>query len=93
MIPVMLMGTLIGGKRYSGLEYMCAMLIAAGISLFAHSSSGGGRKLADPNAVLGYTLCLANLLLDGYTNAAQVSLLMREAQCRVHCLIDSNCSI
>jgi UAA transporter family len=35
MIPVMIMGTLVGGKRYSVIEYMCAGLIAGGISLFA----------------------------------------------------------
>ena len=28
MIPVMLAGTLLYGKRYSGVEYFCAMLIA-----------------------------------------------------------------
>jgi solute carrier family 35 (UDP-galactose transporter), member B1 len=31
------------------------------------------RKLAAPNAPLGYALCLINLTFDGYTNAAQVS--------------------
>ena len=36
------------------------------------SSSKVTRKLASPNAPLGYTLCLVNLVLDGYTNAAQV---------------------
>ena len=73
MIPVMLMGALIGGKAYSALEYTCAVLIAAGISLFARqSSSRVTAKLAAPNAPLGYALCAANLLFDGYTNAAQV---------------------
>lgn len=36
------------------------------------SSSKVTLKLASPNAPLGYTLCLVNLVLDGYTNAAQV---------------------
>jgi UDP-galactose transporter B1 len=36
------------------------------------SSSKVTGKLASPNAPLGYTLCLINLVLDGYTNAAQV---------------------
>lgn len=73
MVPVMLMGTLIGGKFYSALEYGCALLIAAGISLFAtQTSSKVVRKLAAPNAPLGYALCLLNLFFDGYTNAAQV---------------------
>ena len=75
MVPVMAMGTLIGGKQYSSLEYLCAALIAAGISLFANQSSGKVvRKLADPNAPWGYTLCLLNLIFDGYTNAKQVGL-------------------
>ena len=74
MIPVMVMGTLIGGKFYSALEYACALMIAAGISLFARqSSSKVTAKLAAPNAPLGYALCLVNLVFDGYTNAAQVS--------------------
>lgn len=69
------MGTLIGGKYYSSLEYLCAGLIAAGISLFAKQSSKQVvRKLAAPNAPLGYTLCLLNLILDGYTNAKQARL-------------------
>lgn len=73
MIPVMLMGTLISGKYYSTLEYLCAILIAAGISLFAkQSSSKVTSKLVAPNAPLGYGLCILNLLFDGYTNAAQV---------------------
>ena len=73
MIPVMVMGTLIGGKFYSALEYACALMIAAGISLFARqSSSKVTAKLAAPNAPLGYALCLVNLVFDGYTNAAQV---------------------
>ncbi len=73
MIPVMLMGTLIGGKFYSTLEYGCAIMIAAGISLFARqSSSKVTSKLVAPNAPLGYGLCTLNLLFDGYTNAIQV---------------------
>ena len=72
MVPVMVLGTIIGGKRYSVLEYVCAGLIGGGISLFAaQSMSGASQKLSSPNAPLGYTLCAVNLILDGYTNAAQ----------------------
>ena len=35
MVPVMIMGTLVGGKRYSMVEYVCVGLIAGGVSLFA----------------------------------------------------------
>ncbi len=37
MIPVMIMGTILGGKRYGSLEYLCAGLIAMGISLLQNS--------------------------------------------------------
>ena len=40
MIPVMVVGTIVGGKRYSVVEYLCAGLIAGGISLFAAQGSG-----------------------------------------------------
>jgi solute carrier family 35 (UDP-galactose transporter), member B1 len=72
MVPVMLWGTILNGKRYSGLEYMCMAFVAAGVSLFATSgSSKVASKLAAPNAPLGYALCLGNLALDGFTNARQ----------------------
>ncbi|GAB4820773.1 hypothetical protein N2152v2_007819 [Parachlorella kessleri] len=72
MIPVMLIGTVLHGKSYSLLEYVCCVAISVGISLFgAKSSHKVTRKLASPNAPWGYTLCFFNLVLDGYTNAAQ----------------------
>ncbi|GBF92343.1 UDP-galactose UDP-glucose transporter [Raphidocelis subcapitata] len=72
MVPVMVVGTVLHGKRYSPLEYVCMMLVGVGVGLFARkSSSKVTTRLAAPNAPLGYTLCLLNLILDGYTNAAQ----------------------
>lgn len=72
MVPVMLMSTLVYGKRYSALEYVCMSLVGVGVSLFAQrSSTAVTSKLAEPNAPLGYFLCAANLVFDGYTNAAQ----------------------
>ena len=91
MVPVMLMGTLVGGKRYSVLEYACALLIGGGVSLFAARNSGKvTQKLAAPDARMGYALCLANLLLDGYTNAAQARAAQAAWSCPSHpvlCLI------
>lgn len=39
MVPVMIMGTLVGGKKYSMVEYGCVGLIAGGVSLFASQAS------------------------------------------------------
>ncbi|KAL6513867.1 UDP-galactose/UDP-glucose transporter 3 [Orobanche hederae] len=79
MIPVMLMGTLVYGIRYTFPEYLCTLLVAAGVSTFALSktSSKTISKLAQPNAPLGYGLCFLNLAFDGFTNATQDSITAR----------------
>ncbi|KAK8493713.1 hypothetical protein V6N12_019300 [Hibiscus sabdariffa] len=79
MIPVMLMGTLVYGIRYTFPEYMCTFLVAGGVSAFAlmKTSSKTISKLAHPNAPLGYGLCFLNLAFDGFTNATQDSITAR----------------
>ncbi|GMP83368.1 hypothetical protein CsSME_00037307 [Camellia sinensis var. sinensis] len=76
MIPVMLMGSLVYGIRYTFPEYVCTLLVAGGVSMFALSktSSKTISKLAHPNAPLGYGLCFLNLAFDGFTNATQDSI-------------------
>lgn len=73
MLPVMAMGVLVGRKRYTTAEYLCGILVSLGIALFALFKPHGGSasKLDTDNAPFGYTLCLVNLIMDGYTNAAQ----------------------
>ncbi|OWM89571.1 hypothetical protein CDL15_Pgr024319 [Punica granatum] len=79
MIPVMLMGTLVYGIRYTIPEYICTFLVAGGVSMFAllKTSSKTISKLAHPNAPLGYGLCFLNLTFDGFTNATQDSIKAR----------------
>ncbi|PPD76694.1 hypothetical protein GOBAR_AA27115 [Gossypium barbadense] len=79
MIPVMLMGTLVYGIRYTFPEYICTFLVAGGVSAFAlmKTSSKTISKLAHPNAPLGYGLCFLNLAFDGFTNATQDSITAR----------------
>ncbi|WMV28482.1 hypothetical protein MTR67_021867 [Solanum verrucosum] len=76
---VMFMGTLVYGIRYMIPEYVCSLLVAGGVSLFALSktSSKTISKLAHPNAPLGYGLCFLNLTFDGFTNATQDSISAR----------------
>ncbi|CAD5183921.1 unnamed protein product [Musa acuminata subsp. malaccensis] len=79
MIPVMLMGTLVYGIKYTIPEYICTFLVAGGVSSFAllKTSSKTISKLAHPNAPLGYGLCFLNLAFDGFTNATQDSIKAR----------------
>lgn len=76
MIPVMLMGTIVYGIKYSFPQYICTFLVAGGVSAFAlaKTSSKTISKLAHPNSPLGYGLCFLNLTFDGFTNATQDSI-------------------
>lgn len=72
MIPVMVLGTLLHHQRYPLIEYVYCFMVTTGVSMFAGFSSGKtSRKVAHPNAPLGYFLCFSNLMLDGYTNVTQ----------------------
>ncbi|XP_058096570.1 UDP-galactose/UDP-glucose transporter 3 isoform X2 [Magnolia sinica] len=79
MIPVMLVGALVYGIKYTFPEYVCTLLVAGGVSAFAllKTSSKTISKLAHPNAPFGYGLCFLNLAMDGFTNATQDSITAR----------------
>ena len=65
MIPVMLFGFLIRGKKYTLLETFAVLLITAGIYVFQSSKSGG------ESTIYGLTLLFLSLVLDGVTGASQ----------------------
>ena len=73
MVPVMISGTIFYNKKYGFAEYVAALLIGVGIGVFslAKSSAKAQQKLASPNKMLGYGLCVVNLFFDGYTNAKE----------------------
>ncbi|KAG5192346.1 UDP-Glc/Gal endoplasmic reticulum nucleotide sugar transporter [Tribonema minus] len=77
LVPVMVMGFLVSGKRYTRAEYLSVGLITAGVALFSYKPGGGGHgKHAEVERgalmeALGLGLVLVNLMLDGFTNAQQ----------------------
>lgn len=65
MIPVMLFGFLIRGKKYSLVETVAVLLITAGINIFQQGKAGGN------NSIYGLVLLFLSLVLDGVTGASQ----------------------
>lgn len=70
-IPVMILGVLLGRKRYPLLKYLFVFLIVAGVALFMYkdkkdSSSDEGMSLG-----IGEMLLLLSLTCDGLTGAVQ----------------------
>jgi solute carrier family 35 (UDP-galactose transporter), member B1 len=70
-VPIMLMGYLRHGKRYTVSEYASVLAISSGVAMFALSSGKAKGALQNSNPVLGYALVLLNLVLDSFTNTGQ----------------------
>lgn len=65
MIPVMLFGFLIRGKKYTLIETLAVLFITAGINIFQSGKSGG------ESSIYGLVLLFLSLVLDGVTGASQ----------------------
>jgi len=65
MIPVMLFGFLIHGKKYSAIQTFAVLLITAGIYIFQLGKSGG------ESTIYGLVLLFLSLVMDGVTAASQ----------------------
>ena len=68
MIPVMLMGVVMGTKKYTWREYFCVGIITAGIVTFRLAKSKGASS---ENSTVGLALLFVSLLCDGLTGPVQ----------------------
>ncbi|CAM9557658.1 unnamed protein product, partial [Ectocarpus sp. 6 AP-2014] len=81
LVPVMLVGVVLLGRKHTRAEYLAVGLITAGVALFslkpgafkedALGEEGGGDEAGGKNNAIGLALVTVNLLLDGVTNAEQ----------------------
>ncbi|CCI49424.1 unnamed protein product [Albugo candida] len=77
MIPVMLMGVLLGNKKYSMQEYLCVVLITLGITMFQlgkMATASSGKHSTQENSFYGLFLLFASLTLDGVSGPKQEQL-------------------
>lgn len=71
-IPVMILGVLIGHKRYSIQRYCFVFTIVAGVVLFMMKESKVGAAMAQEQTVgVGEILLILSLSMDGLTGAIQ----------------------
>ncbi|KAH9129193.1 hypothetical protein AeMF1_000739 [Aphanomyces euteiches] len=70
MIPVMLMGVVLGRKKYSWKEYVSVLLITAGIVTFQLGKDSSKGKQQE-NSVYGLGLLFLSLFMDGLTGSGQ----------------------
>ncbi len=70
-IPVMVLGVLLGRKRYPLLKYLFVFLIVAGVALFMYKDQKESGSTDSLSIGIGELLLLASLTCDGLTGAVQ----------------------
>ncbi|KAH8924882.1 UAA transporter [Atractiella rhizophila] len=78
LVPVMLMNILLYRRKFAVHKYAVVAIVTAGITLFMllgdeHGTGDGGkkRKGAESSSLLGISLLIINLILDGSVNSTQ----------------------
>ena len=69
MVPVMLMRIVTVGQRYTLQEYFQVFVITAGICSFMLFEDGA--KSGKETSLIGLSLCIVSLILDGFTGPTQ----------------------
>ncbi|XP_053316098.1 adenosine 3'-phospho 5'-phosphosulfate transporter 1 [Spea bombifrons] len=73
VIPVMLMGKLVSHKTYEYWEYLTAVLISVGVSMFL-LSNGGGARASGVTTFSGVVILSGYIVFDSFTSNWQDSL-------------------
>ncbi|KAI9911589.1 hypothetical protein PsorP6_009859 [Peronosclerospora sorghi] len=76
MIPVMLMGVLIRGKKYTIRDYICMLVITTGIAVFQLGKQSA-KHVERENSSYGLVLLFLSLTLDGISGPKQEDLAHR----------------
>ena len=90
LVPVMLAGMILNGRRFSAREIAAAACMTAGVLVYSWSTPTPTHKVGTHTAAdvpvsgilstaIGVSLVCTNLMLEGYTNAGQDRLYRREA--------------
>jgi len=74
VIPVMLMGKLISGKKYEYYEYVTAVMISAGLSMFLMTSGDTSKHTDTATTTSGIIMLIGYMMFDSFTSNWQGSL-------------------
>lgn len=89
MIPVMIMGKVISSKTYPYHEYLVAVLLSFGTSLFLLSHNSG-HKSEQPTTVVGLFILLGYMLFDSFTSNWQSELFKQHKMSSVQMMFGTN---
>jgi len=91
-IPVMILGVLIGRKKYPLLKYLFILMIVAGVAMFMYKDSGKKGQGDSSSGFLGVgeLLLLISLTCDGLTGAVQERMKLEHATKSGHMMAAMN---
>lgn len=68
IIPVMIMGKIVSKKTYEYYEYVTALLISVGMTLFLMGSTTDKGKYADSTTISGVVILIGYMTFDSFTS-------------------------
>lgn len=89
VIPVMLMGKLVSKKTYPYYEYVTAVMLSVGVSLFL-LSAGSSKKTATETTVSGAIILLGYMFFDSFTSNWQSELFKSYKMSSVQMMLGAN---
>ena len=90
IIPVMLMGKLVSKKQYESYEYMTALMISAGLSMFLLTSRDAVRDKGTVTTFSGVIILLGYLAFDAFTPNWQGELFKRYQMSSIQMMVGVN---
>ncbi|XP_059490927.1 solute carrier family 35 member B1 homolog [Neocloeon triangulifer] len=89
-IPVMILGVLLGRKRYPLQKYLFVLLIVVGVALFIWKDHSKPRSEAVPDSWMGEILLVLSLTMDGLTGAIQERMRAEHQSKSGHMMLNMN---
>ncbi|XP_028409842.1 adenosine 3'-phospho 5'-phosphosulfate transporter 1-like isoform X2 [Dendronephthya gigantea] len=90
MIPVMIMGKVVSGKSYPYSEYLVAILLSFGTSLFLLSHNADHAHHDQPTTVVGLFILLGYMIFDSFTSNWQSALFKKHKMSSMQMMFGTN---
>jgi len=90
-IPVMILGVLVGRKKYPLLKYIFTLMIVGGVALFMYKDKAGNASGGYDSLIgVGELLLLVSLTCDGLTGAVQERMKLEHQTKSGHMMLSMN---
>lgn len=90
IIPVMIMGKIISKKTYPYYEYVVAVLLSGGVSLFLLAADPSGKRTAAATTFSGAVILLGYMAFDSFTSNWQSELFTQHKMSSMQMMLGTN---